>query len=333
VSASELREIEPLREKYRKEMSCQIYHDSIHGRAGWTREFALHMNGAVIGYGSVAVAGTWRDQPAVYEFFVEPDTDAALRAFLNVANAMSNQMVFVLDDYHLIDDPAIHQALTFLLDHLPPTLHFALATRVQPPLPLARYRARHELLELGANDLQFALDETASFLNHLMRLDLGDEELAALHRRLEGWAAGLQLAALSQQGRSTAGEAPVISGQHRFIADYLAEDVLASLPERLRRFLLQTSILDRLAKRGLITRTVGATDRRTFVVRLTAKGQKLAKRVQRHLSALERAVARRVNAADIRAFKKVVAVLEQEAHERVGFTRTRATRKRKKAAS
>jgi LuxR family maltose regulon positive regulatory protein len=177
---------------------------------------------------------------------LEPDTDATLRAFLNIANAMSNQMVFVLDDYHLIDDPAIHQALTFLLDHLPPTLHFALATRVQPPLPLARYRARHELLELGANDLQFALDETASFLNHLMRLDLGDEELAALHRRLEGWAAGLQLAALSQQGRSTAGEAPVISGQHRFIADYLAEDVLASLPERLRRFLLQTSILDRL---------------------------------------------------------------------------------------
>ena len=85
-----------------------------------------------------------------------------------------------------------------------------------------------------------------------------------------------------------------------------------------------TSILDRLAKRGLITRTVGETDRRTFVVRLTAKGRKLAKRVQRHLSALERAVARRVSAADIRAFKKVVAALEQEAHQRVGSTRTRA---------
>jgi len=94
-----------------------------------------------------------------------------------------------------------------------------------------------------------------------------------------------------------------------------------------------TSILDRLAKRGLITRAVGETDRRTFVVRPTAKGRKLAQRVQRHLSALERAVARRVNAAEIRAFKKVVAALEQEAHERVGFTRTRATRKHKKAAS
>ena len=94
-----------------------------------------------------------------------------------------------------------------------------------------------------------------------------------------------------------------------------------------------TSILDRLAKRGLITRAVGETDRRTFVVRPTAKGRKLAQRVQRHLSALERAVARRVSAADIRGFKKVVAALEQEAHERVGSTRTRAARKRKKAAS
>jgi DNA-binding MarR family transcriptional regulator len=94
-----------------------------------------------------------------------------------------------------------------------------------------------------------------------------------------------------------------------------------------------TSILDRLAKRGLITRAVGETDRRTFVVRPTAKGRKLAQRVQRHLSALERAVTRRVNAADIRGFKKVVTALEQEAHGRVGFTRTRATPKRKKAAS
>jgi DNA-binding MarR family transcriptional regulator len=94
-----------------------------------------------------------------------------------------------------------------------------------------------------------------------------------------------------------------------------------------------TSILDRLAKRGLITRAVGETDRRTFVVRPTAKGRKLAQRVQRHLSALERAVTRRVNAADIRGFKKVVTALEQEAHGRVGFTRTRAIPKRKKAAS
>ncbi len=200
---------------------------------------------------------------------LEPDTDAALRAFLNVANAMSNQMAFVLDDYHLIDDPAIHQALTFLLDHLPPTLHFAFATRAHPPLPLARYRARHELLELRADDLQFALDETAIFLNRLMRLDLGDEELAALHARLEGWAAGLQLAALSHQGRLSAGETLVISGQHRFIADYLAGDVLASLPDDQRRFLLQTSILDRLC--GALCDAVTAD----------AHGQEMLERLER----------------------------------------------------
>jgi LuxR family maltose regulon positive regulatory protein len=176
----------------------------------------------------------------------EPDTDAVLSAFLNVASDLPHHLVFVLDDYHLIEEPSIHQALTFLLDHLPPTLHFALTTRAQPPLPLARYRARHELLELRAEDLQFARDETADFLNRLMRLDLGDEELAALHARLEGWAAGLQMAALSRQGRLGAGDTLVVSGKHRFIADYLTEDVLAPLPVDRRRFLLQTSILDRL---------------------------------------------------------------------------------------
>ena len=176
----------------------------------------------------------------------EPDTDAVLSAFLNVASDLPHHLVFVLDDYHLIEEPAIHQALTFLLDHLPPTLHLALTARARPPLPLARYRARHELLELGAHDLQFALDETAGFLNQLMRLDFTQDELAELHTRLEGWAAGLQMAALSRQGRLSAADTLVVSGRHRFIADYLTEDVLAPLPADRRRFLLQTSILDRL---------------------------------------------------------------------------------------
>jgi LuxR family maltose regulon positive regulatory protein len=176
----------------------------------------------------------------------EPDTDAVLAAILNLASDLPHHLVFVLDDYHLIEEPAIHQALTFLLDHLPPALHFALAARAQPPLPLARYRARHELLELRADDLQFARDETADFLNRLMQLNLTQEELAELHTRLEGWVAGLQMAALSRQGRLSAGDTLVVSGKHRFIADYLAEDVLAPLPADRRRFLLQTSILDRL---------------------------------------------------------------------------------------
>jgi ATP/maltotriose-dependent transcriptional regulator MalT len=176
----------------------------------------------------------------------EPVIDAVLTAFINVASQRSVHLVVVLDDYHLIEEPSIHQALAFLLDHLPPTLHFALAARAQPPLPLARYRARRELLELRAGDLQFAHDETADFLNRLMRLDLTQDEVAALHTRLEGWAAGLQLVALSRQGRLSAGDTLVVSGKHRFIAEYLTEDVLALLPADRRRFLLQTSILDRL---------------------------------------------------------------------------------------
>jgi LuxR family maltose regulon positive regulatory protein len=176
----------------------------------------------------------------------EPDTDAVLSAFLNVASDLPHHLVFVLDDYHLIEEPSIHQALTFLLDHLPPTLRFALATRAQPPLPLARYRARHELLELRAADLEFASDEAEGFLNRLMRLDITQDEVAELHTRLEGWAAGLQMAALSRQGRLGAGDALVVSGRHRFIADYLTEDVLEPLPSERRRFLLQTSVLDRL---------------------------------------------------------------------------------------
>jgi LuxR family transcriptional regulator, maltose regulon positive regulatory protein len=175
-----------------------------------------------------------------------PDSQAVLSAFINVANEVLDHVVFVLDDYHLIDDPSIHQALTFLLDHLPPTLHVVLAGRAAPPLPLARYRAKRELLELRTEDLQFLPEETADFLTQMMRLDLTHHEVETLHAQSEGWIAGLQLAALTLQRRAVAADKLVISGRHRFIADYLSEDVLSHLPDTMRRFLLQTSILDRL---------------------------------------------------------------------------------------
>jgi LuxR family transcriptional regulator, maltose regulon positive regulatory protein len=179
---------------------------------------------------------------------MEPDSAAVLSAFINAANDAPNDMVFVLDDYHLIEEPSIHAALTFLLDHLPPTLHFILAGRAEPPLPLARYRARHELEEFRADDLQFVLEETTDFLNQRMRLDFTHEELGMLQARLEGWIAGLQLVAISRQRRLTATDKPVVrvSGRHRFIADYLSENVLADLPDSMQQFLLRTSILDRL---------------------------------------------------------------------------------------
>src|SRR5829696_289991 len=129
---------------------------------------------------------------------LEPDRDAVLSAFINVSNDLPDHTVFVLDDVHLIDDTAIHDALTFLLDHLPPTLHFVLAGRDEP-LPLARYRARDELLELRTEDLQFRVEETSVFLNHLLGLGLAADAIVALHSQLEGWVAGLQLASLTMR--------------------------------------------------------------------------------------------------------------------------------------
>lgn len=177
---------------------------------------------------------------------MSPDSEAVLVAFINVANEAPDHVVFVLDDDHLLAEPAIHRALTFLLDHLPPTLHFVLAGRAAPPLPLARYRARDPLLELRAEELQFSPDESADFLNRLMGLDLTRDAVATLHAQLEGWVAGLQLAALTLRRRLAGADTPVISGKHRFIAEYLSEDVLAHLPVTLRQFLLHTSILERL---------------------------------------------------------------------------------------
>jgi LuxR family transcriptional regulator, maltose regulon positive regulatory protein len=177
---------------------------------------------------------------------ISPDTEAVLSAFINAANDLHDPLVFVLDDYHLLEDAAIHNALSFLLEYLPPTLHFVLITRTEPPLPLARYRAHHDLLEFHAEDLQFSQEETACFLNQVMSLHLAQEEIAMLQNRLEGWVAGLQLGALSLKRRGEVPAELVISGKQRFIADFLSEDVLAHLSDDLRRFLLQTSLLERL---------------------------------------------------------------------------------------
>src|SRR5215207_1221094 len=169
---------------------------------------------------------------------LEPDRDAILSAFVNVANDLPDHTVFVLDDVQLIEDTAIYEALTFLLDHLPPTLHFVLAGRDEPLLPLARYRARHELLELRTEDLQFRVDETTTFLNQLMGLDLTADAIIPLHTQLEGWVAGLQLVSLTLRRQGETASPLAISGRHRFIADYLSEDVLIHLSDETRRFLL-----------------------------------------------------------------------------------------------
>lgn len=176
-----------------------------------------------------------------------PEKDSVLAAFTNVGSKRDEHLVFVLDDFHLIDEPSVLAALAFLLDHLPPALHFVLCGRGEPALPLARYRARRQLLEIRAEDLRFSRDEARAFLDHFMGPVLGREDADRLHQQTGGWIAGLQLAALSlRHHNERLADRPVVSGRQRFIADYLSDDVLAPLPQTMREFLLQTSILERL---------------------------------------------------------------------------------------
>ncbi len=176
----------------------------------------------------------------------KPDIKSTLYAFINAVVDTSEHLIFVLDDYHLIEEVDIHEALTFLLDHAPPNLHFILTARGDPPLPLARYRARGEVVEFHTDDLRFGQEETKTFLNERMQLDLDSEQIKSLQNQLEGWIAGLQLAALSARQEPHKTSKQIVSGKHRFIADYLNEEVLANLSPSIQQFLLQTSILDRL---------------------------------------------------------------------------------------
>jgi LuxR family maltose regulon positive regulatory protein len=155
--------------------------------------------------------------------------------------------VLVLDDYHVIDAKAIDQALTYLVEHLPPHMHLVIATREDPALPLARLRAGGHLTEVRAVDLRFTPSEAAAFLNQVMGLNLSAQDIAALETRTEGWIAGLQLAAISLQGhQDAAGFIRSFTGSHHFVLDYLVEEVLQQQPESIQTFLLRTSILDRL---------------------------------------------------------------------------------------
>jgi LuxR family maltose regulon positive regulatory protein len=180
-----------------------------------------------------------------------PPLTAILTVLLNrlAATLSEENLVLALDDYHVIEQPAIHDMVAFLLDHIPPRMHLAIATRVDPPLLLARLRARRQLTELRAAELRFTADETATFLNHIMGLNLTPENIAALAARTEGWIASLQLAAISLQHRDAAGAADFIaafSGSHRHVIDYLTEEVLAQQSPEIHEFLSQTAILDRL---------------------------------------------------------------------------------------
>jgi LuxR family maltose regulon positive regulatory protein len=177
----------------------------------------------------------------------QPAPQTILTMLLNEVAALPQEAILVLDDCHLISGPAIHKGLAFLLEHLPPQMHVAISTRADPPLPIHRLRARGHLTELRSDDLRFSTDEAAVFLNAAMGLDLAREDIEVLEARTEGWIVGLQLAALSLQGRSDAHEfITAFSGGHHYVLEYLTQEVVRRQPEPVQRFLIQTSILDRL---------------------------------------------------------------------------------------
>ncbi len=231
-------------------------------RVGWLsldatdadpRAFLTHLVAALqaaspeVGADALALINTDRGLPV----------EDIVASLLDDLDALAGPTVVALDDYHVIDTAEVHRAVGFLLDHLPPQVTVAMTTRADPPLPLSRLRARGELLEVRAADLRFTAQEADAFLNQVMGLHLGPVEVAALEARTEGWAAGLQLAALSARGHlSSAGDGAssgditafveAFTGSHRFVLDYLLEEVLATQPEQVRTFLLDTSVLDQL---------------------------------------------------------------------------------------
>ena len=190
---------------------------------------------------SAATAGAMLQEPG------PPPMESVVAALVNDLATVEGEVTLVLDDYHVIDAPDIQEQLASLIERLPPHVHVAIATRADPAFPLARLRARGELVEIRAADLRFTGDEATTYLNEVAGLGLAAGDVAALEERTEGWIAALQLAALSIQGRDDASEfIESFAGDDRFIVDYLAEEVLQRQSHEVRTFLLHTSILDRL---------------------------------------------------------------------------------------
>jgi len=177
----------------------------------------------------------------------QPPIETVLPLLVNEVTTFPGKIIFVFDDYHLVEAQTVHDAMNFLIDNLPPQMHLVIVTREDPPLPLAKLRARDHLTELRATDLQFTYTEATEFLNQVMGLGLSGEDIAALEARTEGWIAGLQLAAISLRGQADRSQLiRAFTGSHRLVLDYLVEEVLAQQPPHIRDFLLRTAILDRM---------------------------------------------------------------------------------------
>lgn len=177
-----------------------------------------------------------------------PPMETILTELLNDLISLQEDIVLVLDDYHVIQHSNIHRSIVFTVDNLPPPAHVAVVSRTEPPFPLPLWRARRQLVELDVDDLRFTPEEVTDFLNRVMALGLSPDQVAELETATEGWIAGLQLAALSMEGEDNlAGFIRSFSGSHRYVFDYLAQEILEQQPEMMQRFLTQTSILERLS--------------------------------------------------------------------------------------
>ena len=195
----------------------------------------------------VAAPGLSAAAAAVLRSAQAPATQQVLALLLNELNASPYNFVLVLDDYHVIDSPPIHQALAYAVDHLPANTHLVIATRSDPPIPLPRLRARGMVTEIRIADLRFNEHEADVFLRQIMQLSLSPEDLSLLETRTEGWVAGLQMAGISLQGRSDPGDfVKAFAGSNRYIVDYLMTEVVQRQPEFIQSYLLRTSILDRM---------------------------------------------------------------------------------------
>jgi LuxR family maltose regulon positive regulatory protein len=194
--------------------------------------------------------------------------EVVLAGLLNELSVLPDDLTVVLDDYHLADGPGVRPGMTFLVEHLPPQVHLVIGSRADPGLPLARLRARGQLMEVRSADLRFTVEEAAAFLNQVHALGLADADVAALEARTEGWAAALQLAVLSLRGREDPARFIAgFAGADRFVVDYLADEVLDRQPAQVRDFLLDTSVLDRMTG-PLCDAVTGGTDGRTTLAAL-----------------------------------------------------------------
>ncbi len=191
------------------------------------------------GLGEGALGAQGSSQPS--------NNETLLTGLVNELAEIEQPFVIVLDDYHLISEPDIQDTLTFIIENQPVQMHLVVSSRTDPPWPLARWRVRREIAEIRTQDMRFTPEEAAQFLNGVMGLALSPEDITTLETRTEGWIAGLQMAALSMQGRQdVSGFIRSFSGSHRFIFDYLIEEVLDRLSPEIQDFLLKTSILERL---------------------------------------------------------------------------------------